>query len=196
MKKGIGFIAGVVLASAVATLIVSRERAETRRLQNMMELLQSQRDGLAKVAEENARLSNSVAQAGGPSNEPSLEVLRLRGEVGRLRCELENAQHEKSRNVGKFDENGQTTASVPDQLAVNEIDLDGFMNNIPSSATTNDVLAELQRVGAQLVANEQEHIAAGISIPTTNADLSPSVLMQFYFEGDRLNSKQYMRLPR
>ena len=194
MREGIGFLLGVVLASAVATLIISRERAESRRLQNKLELLQSQHGGLAKATED-ARVSNLVGQAGGLSTEPSLEVLRLRGEVGRLRRELENAQQEKNKNAEKLEKNGQPNTSVPDQLAATEIDLDRFMN-IQSWATTNDVLAALQRVGAQLITNESGLIEAAISIPTTNTDLSPFVLMRFHFEGDRLNSKEYMRLPR
>ena len=53
-----------------------------------------------------------------------------------------------------------------------------------------------QKVEVTWFSNEQGFIQAGISIPTTNADLSPSVLMQFYFVGDRMNSRAYTRLPR
>jgi hypothetical protein len=197
MQKSIGFVVGVLLASVVATVIISRERVENRRLQSVLESLRTERDRFANMPARNEPLSNLVEvvdRPAAPSALPSLELLRLRGEVGRLRRELEKAQFEKSRELESVYQKEETTASFSNPLAVTEIDLNKLIN-IPGVATTNDVLAELERLGAQLVAQEQGFIEAGISIPTTNSDLSPSVMMEFYFDDDRLSSKKFYRLP-
>jgi hypothetical protein len=195
MRKGVEFVVGAIVAGAVAAVIISSERAELKVLKSKVEFLQSERDEAVNRAKDE-RLSELMAQSDqwkAPANEPSREVLRLRGEIGRLRGELDSAQDQKSKNAAKTEEHQLGSASVS-PLAVTEIDLDGFMN-FANGATTNEVLVELQRVGAQLVAQERGFIEAGVSLPTTNAGLSSSVLLEFYFDGDRLSSRKYTRLP-
>jgi hypothetical protein len=67
--------------------------------------------------------------------------------------------------------------------------------DLPVGAKTIEVLAELHRVGAQVVSQEPGFIQAGLTVPTTNTGLSPGVLLEFNFEGDKLSSKKYTRLP-
>lgn len=82
-------VLGAVLVAAVAAPLFVQHEAQVRLLAKNSSL-QEQLDQLGQLTLENARLSNLVAQA---NNEPSLaeermrELLRLRGEVGRLRQE-------------------------------------------------------------------------------------------------------------
>jgi hypothetical protein len=189
------FAIGVALMAAVLALIITRERSDARRLQDARDMLQSKRDELAQVAAERARLANALEQASRTKAvEPGTEVLRLRSEIGRLRRELQDAQQEKGGNLQAPGDNGITNTPVVHELAGPEIELDRFLD-IPGGSTTNDVLAALQRAGAQLVAQEQEFIQAGISVPISDAGLNQSLLMEFYFDHGILMSKKYTRLP-
>lgn len=191
----VGFVAGAVLASLLmAILQANRERAERSRLEAIVQSTRSQGDALARLEAENSRLSNRIAHSDGRLDQTPNELLRLRGEVGRLRREIANAQSKTETNRDQVGQE-QTSNLVPEGLAVSEVDLDALMN-VPVGATTNDVLAALTKIGAHLVVHEPSFIEAGMSVPTTNIDLSGGVLLSFYFEGNKLRSKTYMRLPR
>ena len=95
--KVIAIVAGAMLAAALVMLKVQRDHEETLHRQRLIEMLQSQRDELAKLGAENARLSNLVALANSPANDPSDEMLRLRGEVATLRREAADNQRQNGR---------------------------------------------------------------------------------------------------
>jgi RNA polymerase sigma factor (sigma-70 family) len=91
-------VAGVILIAGMATPLLlqhqslSRMREENNRLREQTQSLQQQATQMAQLAAENQRLSNLLAHAGGaePLKQAQLgELLRLRGEVTRLRA---NAQ--------------------------------------------------------------------------------------------------------
>jgi RNA polymerase sigma factor (sigma-70 family) len=80
-----GIISAVVLASVVTPLVLQHQAQARLRDQN--EALRQRADRLTNLQTENQRLSNLLAQASprSLSNEQFSELLRLRGEVGRLR---------------------------------------------------------------------------------------------------------------
>jgi RNA polymerase sigma factor (sigma-70 family) len=87
-KLKIGITTAVV-AAGVAIPWVMQHRTQTR-LSEVSESLRQQTETNSQLAEENARLTRLLAStpaASQRSNNPSLELLRLRGEVGRLRQE-------------------------------------------------------------------------------------------------------------
>jgi hypothetical protein len=84
-------IAAVVVAVGVSLPLVMQQRTQTR-LTAAQEQLQKRDAELKQLASENERLSNLVARsstqvAASPAGNKSNEVLKLRGEVGRLRNE-------------------------------------------------------------------------------------------------------------
>lgn len=88
-KLKTGIISAVVLAT-LATPLVLQHQAEAR-IRNQNEVLRQQTQRLDQLQPENARLSNVMAQATstpGLSRDQLGELLRLRGEVGRLRVEV------------------------------------------------------------------------------------------------------------
>jgi RNA polymerase sigma factor (sigma-70 family) len=86
----------IAIVAGVATPIVMQHQTQIR-LQEENQSLRLQAGQINRLQEENGRLSNLVAQAGqakASPGKPSLELLRLRGEVGVLRRQnQELAQH-------------------------------------------------------------------------------------------------------
>jgi len=190
MRTGTICILVVALAGVAATLMVSGQRAEIKRLRDRVNWLQSERKDSESVGTENKGITQPFQEESSPresTSEPSLEVLRLRGEVGRLRRELAEAQEEANVNLEKVRQH----EPIFHDLFAPELDP---VSNIPDGASTNDVLAELQRAGAQLVAQDQGFLEAGISVRTASGDRA-SVLIEFYFDGDKLSSKKLTLLP-
>jgi len=92
---------------AAATALIVQHRSQTR-LREENRSFQRQVDHDAKLGEENQRLSNLVAQASGRQSLPQeqmRELLRLRGEVGRLRQE--------NKEMKKFREEIRQTQLTP-----------------------------------------------------------------------------------
>jgi len=88
-KLKLGIISAVVVAGITVPIVVMHQRAQTK-LHEADEALRQQNEQVKQLAAENERLAKAAAQKTTPppaSNNPSLEVLRLRGEVGRLRQE-------------------------------------------------------------------------------------------------------------
>ena len=81
-------VAGVVVASLLATSLLREHQAQSR-LHDENQVLQDQIRQLEQLAEENARLSNQLVEANSGKeklpDEQFRELLRLRGEVGVLR---------------------------------------------------------------------------------------------------------------
>jgi len=83
-------ISAIVIASVVTPLMV-QQQAQAR-LRNQDGALRQQTDQLAKLQEQNERLSNLLAWANGfrsPSNDQLSELMRLRGETGRLQTAVQ-----------------------------------------------------------------------------------------------------------
>jgi RNA polymerase sigma factor (sigma-70 family) len=100
-KLKVGVVSAIVIAGASVPWIAQHRTQNALRAANETLLQQSQQ--IAQLASENERLSNRLARATTPApsaNGPSPELLRLRGEVGRLR--QQNAA-EKSASKAKTD---------------------------------------------------------------------------------------------
>ena len=92
MRNIIAFALGAALTAVVAALIFAEQRADVARLQQTVELLNVQQGQIINVVQEGVRPEERLTQTTPElsANEPSSEVLRLRGEVGRLRREVED----------------------------------------------------------------------------------------------------------
>jgi RNA polymerase sigma factor (sigma-70 family) len=96
-KLKTGVISAIVVASVVTPLMVQHQAQA--RLRHQDEALLDRVDRLTRLQEENERLSILFAQANkspARSNEPFSELLRLRGEVGRLRMDLRELEQAKT----------------------------------------------------------------------------------------------------
>jgi hypothetical protein len=161
--------------------------------------MQEARDQISELAVETAHLSNLVVQtiqAKSSPDVPSRELLRLRGEVARLHRDLEELAQESHEGTNKVREQNRQTADMafPDIYGTSGIDTNG-VPNIKMSFTTNEVLAELRRVGANLLNVEEDYIRAEIfptMVVSTNCSLL-GVRMQLWFEGGTLTSRRIFR---
>jgi len=96
-KLQIGVL-GVVLAAGMAIPWAIQQRTQTK-LRETNESLQQQVERNNQLMGENERLSKLAAQASTPpaaASSPSLELLKLRGEVGRLRREVADVASSKT----------------------------------------------------------------------------------------------------
>ena len=125
-KLKIGLIGIVVAASAVAPWVI--ERQARNRLQNEVQALRLKSAGMDALSSENARLSNWVAQtdaAAALSRGEKSELLRLRGEAGRLREEnralVKAGAAGGRRGVGGTGSRGETGAK---EANVEELNID------------------------------------------------------------------------
>ena len=85
-KLKVGIISAVVVAG-ISIPLVMQHRAQNK-LHEANEALRQQAEQASRLAAENEQLAKRVADTPAPaSNNPSLEMLKLRGEVGRLRKE-------------------------------------------------------------------------------------------------------------
>ena len=113
-------VAALMIAGAVTTLVIQHERQKTLREENQS--LRRQLELAAQLQAENASLSNLLAQAK-PSqpaaDKQSSELLRLRGEVSRLRNQLQAAGASKG------------------NPALRAIDAEGKKLYVPSETWTN-----------------------------------------------------------
>jgi RNA polymerase sigma factor (sigma-70 family) len=96
-KLKAGLISAIVVASVVAPLVVQHQAQA--RLHHQEEALRRQADQLAKLQGENTWLSNLLTRAESSPTVPkerSNEVLRLRGEVGRLQAAVQELRGRKT----------------------------------------------------------------------------------------------------
>jgi hypothetical protein len=110
-------VIGAVLAATAAAPWVVQHRAQVR-LQAENVSLRQRVDQMNLLSDENLRLSNLVAQAsaGQPRAEDQMsELLRLRGEVGRLRQENQELEGLR-RDVRRLQSSQTASAQAPDNL--------------------------------------------------------------------------------
>ena len=104
-KLKLGLISAVVVAS-VATPFVIQHQAQIK-LHERADLLRQRADQLAQLAADCQRLSNLLARAKSPASlayDQFRELLRLRGEVGRLRREVQELTQLKTAASGSATE--------------------------------------------------------------------------------------------
>ena len=96
-KLKTGVISAIVVASVVTPLVI--QHLAQARLRDRDEALRQRADQLAILQGENERLSNLLAQANGsqsPSNDQLSELMRLRGEIGRLQTAVQELTGSKT----------------------------------------------------------------------------------------------------
>src|SRR5438552_8989463 len=96
-KLKTGVISAIVVASVVTPLLVQHQAQA--RLRDQDEALRQQTDQATKLQAENERLSSLLAGAKSPrslSNDQLSELLRLRGEVGRLAKDVQELAQSKT----------------------------------------------------------------------------------------------------
>lgn len=160
MKQGFPYRkTGVVVIALVATttVVLLTWSGKRQKSDELAKSIQKQHDNIGRLITENNRLSNLVAQL---TNEKaprpaSAELLRLRGEVSRLRSEVEGLQREKKDEVEKKKKRKpiDRVASLAEFFGMSGSDT----NNIPvvqPGATVSQVIAELDRCGANLTQQE------------------------------------------
>ena|ERR1035441_6214102 len=191
--KFTSFAFGVVLTAAAAALFISRERSEIGRLRKELQLVQTQHHQNSGLTAENARLSNLLEQTTRSQeqvNEPTHELLRLRGEVGQLQRELGNLQQE---NDEANRQRRQALEAAPFPTLNEWLGVD--TNTVPIvdlHAKRSDVLGELGRVGAHLLKDEEDYIYAEV-FPTggISTNRQPDrITMEFYFKGGELDQQR------
>ena len=96
-KLKTGVISAIIVASVVTPLMVQHQAQA--RLRDQDESLRQRADQLAKLQADNERLSSLHAVANNsrpPSKDQLTELMRLRGEVGRLRTDLRESEQAKT----------------------------------------------------------------------------------------------------
>jgi len=96
-KSQLVIVGAVVMASVVTPLLVQHQAQA--RMRDQDEALRQQTDQLTRLQAENERLSSLLAGAKSPrsfSNDPLSELLRLRGEVGRLAKDVQELAQSKT----------------------------------------------------------------------------------------------------
>jgi RNA polymerase sigma factor (sigma-70 family) len=99
-KLKIAIVGSLAAAAMAAPLIVQHQSLS--RLRDENQILQQQQNQVGQLATENERLSNVVAQASRAqafSEDQLRELLKLRGEVGRLRQQSNELAHLRQENV-------------------------------------------------------------------------------------------------
>jgi hypothetical protein len=189
------FCLGAMLSASMATLLVIQERCETRRLRRDIELLQTQSGLPSGLVVENARLPGLIQQTSGPmasSSEPTHELMRLRGEVGQLRRESESLRQQKDEVSEQLRRRElESLDPIYEGYRLSGIDTNS-VPNVTMGATANDVLAELQRVRANLLEAQEGYVHAEV-FPTAVAGIDsrlPAIGVQFFFESGRLVSRK------
>jgi hypothetical protein len=187
------FAFGVMLTAAAAALFISLERSEIGRLRKELQLLQTQQHQDSGLTVGNARLSNLLEQttrSKEQANEPTHELLRLRGQVGQLRRELGNLQQEKDEANRQ-----QRQALEPAPFPALNGWLGGDSNAMPIVAVhakRSDVSSELSRIGAHLLKDEEDYIYAEVfPIRGIGTNRQPArITMEFYFKGGELDQRR------
>jgi hypothetical protein len=203
MTKFGAFTLGAAVAAAVASALITRDQSEIGRLRTAMSSLQQERDRLSDFAVENAHLQTAPQTL--PINEPAREVLRLRREVGRLRLDVESLRQERGDKSQSLQEDPKLSLVSDGVLRSFGIEPKPFdevyrgmgvdTNSVPSigmGVTPNQLLAELRRVGANVLADEKDFVQAEVfptALASDDRDL-PAMKMSFYFESGRLTSRR------
>jgi hypothetical protein len=207
MKKPTAVVVGSLLIAVVVTLFILQEGFEWGTLRPTVESPAAQHNEATNSTEPSVEvpiLAKPTAPSKQPETEPSHELLRLRGEVGQLRRELDTLRQEKTEAMKQAALLQQLlTDPVPPALtnwflASTYAAIGVDTNSIPSvasGATTNEVLAELRRVGARVLRDEGDFVLADVyPVPAPGSNRSlVEMRMGFYFDDGRLTSRRISR---
>jgi predicted nuclease with TOPRIM domain len=139
-------ILGIIIVAGATTLVVQHKALIALREEN--ESLRKQLEQIDTLKTENESLSNLLAQANASINEPSDELLKLRGEVGTLRNQMDDLAKELRTETNAVAElrrkNLQLFSALPiihSPLFHNDVDKNGnavpnlgaveFVNQVP-----------------------------------------------------------------
>ena len=127
-------------------------------------------------------------------DEPAPELLRLRGEVTRLRHSYDQTGNLRKEIDELRSENQQlreTYPSLNDVYILSSYDKNS-LPEIGMGASKDNALAELQEVGARVVTDMSEYIEAEV-FPDAAGNINPNlapITMRFYFEDGKLTSRK------
>ena len=187
MTKRSAFGTGVALTAVVAVFIIARDRSETERLRTALQITQAERDRLSQTTAAQPVTPTPQAQQPSPGDqEPSAEILHLRGQVGLLRRELASLQQQSAGVAQTQERTGSDTPRATDLLQPGTSLYrfsDTTLGNFSMGATTNEILTELQRIGANVLTNAEGYLMADL----TN---SLPLRIEFYFQDGTLQSRR------
>jgi hypothetical protein len=166
-------------------------------------LVLTQRQSIVKL-QDNARASETATENTAPaypaekkitfearSAEPTSELLRLRGEVARLRQD-----HDQVEKLRKDIENLRTENRARRRPTINEgYGFDVDTNSLPEAevgATKDEVSAELHRVRANILTEEEYFIHAEVypAVLASSNGAFATIKMEFYFHEGKLTSRR------
>jgi hypothetical protein len=183
MRNRIAFALGAAVSALVAAIVITQERLENFRLRQTVVSLQADPRASQQPFEDKI-VSAGVPQAPVPAipaaNEPSAELLRLRGEVGRLRLENENLLQEKDQQLKDL-LLARGRPSLMERYWAKGFDTNTIPNVHPGNGT-NEVLSELQRVGARLIEAETSFIHAEVTAHIMSNNAPIQIDMVFYLD--------------
>ena len=189
-----------LLVVTAAILIVAQHQCNLR-LQEKTQSLRANSDQPSKVATQNAQPSNPIIASPRPPvtiNEPSLELLRLRGEITGIRRnldELGQLRREEHDELKKLrEENRQLRfPTLSEIFGLSDIDTNA-LPAIPLAVTRDLILAGLRDADAKILTDEDNFIWAEthpLSVTNGNGDLL-TIKMEFYFKDGKLVSRKYV----
>jgi len=201
MNKSRAFVMPVVLLVALAIPIIWQQD-EIQRLRATLRFQEEQFSQLENVGTDESRLSNLVSRTTKPeipTTQTPREILRLRGEVARLRRVSEErlagyqAKSEELDQLQKEIEALRPFSPEDSYYAILGINTND-MPNLLRGANTNQVLAELQRVGAKIFTDHIKYIGqdkfihAEVPLPTTN-NTTLVLSMFLHFDDGKLTTQ-------
>jgi hypothetical protein len=178
-------IVGAILIVALAALVLSQR-------QSIVKLREKAR--ASEIATENAAPSYPAEQITtfeARSTEPTSELLRLRGEVVRLRQD-----HNQVEKLRREVENLRTENRWRRGPTINESyagDLDtNSLPEIEMGATKDEVSAELRRVGATILTEDENfiHAQAFPAVLASSNGALATIKMELYFDEGKLSSRK------
>jgi hypothetical protein len=193
-----GMISAALAGIAILALIV--QRAENQQLRAEIQSLRERCARLSEPAMDTSRVLSPVADRNRlleSTNEPPHELLRLRGEVARLRLDLQEAQKPGPQPLEALAPGRLSDRSFTDDwYATLGVDTNGIPRT-HSLCTANEVLAELQRVGAEILTDEEQvdstryiHAVARPTTTVTTEGKIVSVGLQFWFKDGLLEQRR------
>jgi hypothetical protein len=162
MNKPGWFASGFATATLIVTAVAVHQHLEIRRAAEAPQTDTPEPNAQPDAPDPQRSQPQSPSQPAQAESDSSIELLRLRGEVGQLRQEIESVRAEKDEAIKRLITRGVT---LLDRYWAAGFDTN-TVPNIPTYALRNQVLAELNRVGANIVTQAPEYIYAEVSLAT------------------------------
>ena len=195
MPKHVIRVVGSIVVAFLATLVVSQHRSIDK-LQGEIQSLREEREQPPEPTAPNtdtSDLKEQKTQSEIQPNEPSLELLRLRGEVGLLRREHAEFEQLRQENVRlRFEIRAMRSPEIDTILAGQDFDTNSILRIEPGASTKLDVLEELRRVGATVLDEREEFIHAQLSHAapgSTNGAVNTATLECYFTDGKLTTSR-------